>query len=82
MLVKSQGLLAKKTYGYQERNEEERAEFRKKLEEVEDERLVYVDEAGFDNREDYSYGYSPSLGKDVTLSSVEKKEKEPVGLVL
>ena len=40
------GITRKKTYGYQERNEEERDKFRKKLGEIEESRLVYVDEAG------------------------------------
>jgi len=53
----------KKTYSYQERNPEERAKFLQKLENVEESKLVYVDEAGFDNREDYPYGYSPYMRK-------------------
>jgi len=50
---KKVGITRKKTYGYQERDEEKRVEFREKLERIANNRKVYVDEAGFDNREDY-----------------------------
>ena len=53
VMVKNWELLEKKTYGYQERDEEKREEFREKLEKLANSRKVYVDEAGFDNREDY-----------------------------
>lgn len=65
----------KKTYGYQERDEEERALFRKKLEKIEPNKIVYVDEAGFDNREDYPYGYSPKGERCYALKSGKKKER-------
>jgi len=53
VMVKNWELLEKKTYGYQERDEEKRVEFREKLEKIANNRKIYVDEAGFDNREDY-----------------------------
>ena len=31
----------------------------KKISKIDKKRRVYVDEAGFDNRENYPYGYSP-----------------------
>ena len=34
-------------------------EEKQKLSQIEEQRKVYLDEAGFDNREDYGYGYSP-----------------------
>ena len=40
-----------------------------------------MDEAGFDNREDYPYGYSPR-GERCHALKCGKKEKEQVGLVL
>ena len=55
---KKVGIARKKTYGYQERDEEKRVEFREKLEKIANNRKIYVDEAGFDNREDYPYGQS------------------------
>jgi hypothetical protein len=58
-LVASWELLEKKTYGYEERNEKERTEVLEKLGKVEKNKIIYVDEAGFDNRDDYPYGYSP-----------------------
>jgi hypothetical protein len=48
----------KKTYGYQERSEEKRREFYLKISQKEAEELVYVDESGIDNREDYGYGWN------------------------
>lgn len=47
----------KKTYGYKERNEEKRAEFMKVIATKHTENLVYIDESGIDNTEDYEYGY-------------------------
>ena len=65
----------KKTYGYEERDEEERQKFREKLSKVEKNKLVYVDEAGFDNRDDYPYGYSPKGEKCLGLKSGKKRER-------
>jgi hypothetical protein len=48
----------KKTYGYQERDESKRQSFIEQLANWADEMVVYVDEAGMDNREDYSYGWN------------------------
>ncbi len=47
----------KKTYGYQERDELKRQEFQERLKSKQPHQIVYVDEAGIDNREDYPYGY-------------------------
>jgi transposase len=69
------GITRKKTYGYQERNEVERAEFLEKLEKVKDSQLVYVDEAGFDNREDYPYGYSPKGERCYAFKSGKRTER-------
>lgn len=49
--------LEKKPYGYQERNEEKRREFRAKISLKKHSELVYIDESGMDNREDYGYGW-------------------------
>lgn len=48
----------KKTYGYRERDELKRVEFEERLKTKMDAELVYVDEAGIDNRDEYPYGYS------------------------
>lgn len=37
--------------------------------------LVYVDEAGFDNREDYPYGYSPKGERCYALKSGKRTER-------
>ena len=52
-------LREKKTYGYRERDEEKRLEFIERLKEKDPSQLVYLDEAGLDNRSEYAYGYSP-----------------------
>ena len=46
-----------KTYGYQERDEIKREEFKERLKTKSPHQIVYVDEAGIDNREEYPYGY-------------------------
>ena len=48
----------KKTYGYRERDEEKRQQFREKISKKKKEQLVYIDESGIDNREDYGYGWN------------------------
>ena len=37
--------------------------------------MVYVDEAGFDNRDDYPYGYSPKGERCYALKSGQRKER-------
>jgi transposase len=69
------GITRKKTYGYQERNEEEREELRQKLRQIGEQRKVYLDEAGFDNREDYDYGYSPRGERCYALKCGKKRER-------
>ena len=53
------GLPEKKTYGYRERDEEKRREFRAKISQKKPSELVYIDESGMDNRENYGYGWNP-----------------------
>lgn len=48
----------KKTYGYRERNEAERAAFLEQLKAYSYDEVVYVDEAGVDDTEDYPYGWN------------------------
>lgn len=55
--LKNLDLHAKKIYGYEERNEEKRAEFLKVISAESPKNLVYIDESGIDNTEDYPYGY-------------------------
>lgn len=47
----------KKTYGYRERNQQQRSELIKYISQYAQQRLVYVDEAGVDDTEDYPYGW-------------------------
>lgn len=53
------GSLEKKTYGYRERDETKRQAFQEQLKTKRLPQIVYVDEAGIDNRADYPYGYGP-----------------------
>ena len=64
-----------KTYGYQERDEEQRKQFLDKLARIAPKNLVYVDEAGFDNRDDYPYGYSPKGERCYAFKSGKKRER-------
>jgi len=43
----------KKTYSYEEQNEEERQQFIKMMNEEKHEDLVYIDQSGMDNRDVY-----------------------------
>ena len=54
--------IKKKTYGYRERDEDKRKKFLAKIRDKRPEQLVYIDESGMDNREDYGYGWN-ELGK-------------------
>lgn len=51
----------KQTYAYQERDEQKRAEFARRLAMVEKEQIVYAASAGMDNRDNYGYGDSPCI---------------------
>ncbi|WGJ61740.1 IS630 family transposase [Wolbachia endosymbiont of Frankliniella intonsa] len=66
---------AKKTYGYKERNEEKRAEFLKIIATKEPQNLVYIDESGIDNTEDYPYGYSQKGQRFYALKSGKKTQR-------
>lgn len=48
----------KKTYGYRERDEGKRQAFLEQLATKARESIVYADEAGMDNRDDYAYGWN------------------------
>ena len=43
---------------YEERKEDLREEFRNKLNDIDEEKIVYVDESGFDTKNIREYGYS------------------------
>ncbi len=65
----------KKSYGYQERDEEKRREFKKKISKIDKKCLIYLDEAGFDNRENYPYGYSPIGERCYGIKSGKRTER-------
>ncbi len=72
---KKLGITQKKTYGYQERDEEKRGKFREKLEKIANNRKIYVDKAGFYNREDYPYGSSLKGERCQALRSGKRTER-------
>ncbi|HEY9626916.1 MAG TPA: IS630 family transposase [Coleofasciculaceae cyanobacterium] len=49
----------KKTYGYRQRDEAKRSDFLAQLGDPQAPHLIYVDESGMDERDNYGYGYSP-----------------------
>ena len=49
--LKKSTLPVKKTYSYEEQNEEERQQFIKTMKEEKNEDLVYIDQSGVDNRD-------------------------------
>ena len=59
----------KKTYGYQERDEERRKQFVEQLASKAPASVVYVDEAGMDNRDEYAYGWNPRGARFHALKS-------------
>jgi transposase len=69
----------KKTTLYQERNEEKRAEFKKQLELLDPETLVYVDEAGVDNRLFREYGRAPKGQK--ILANIPGRKRERYSII-
>jgi len=67
--MKKLGITRKKTYGYRERDEEKRKQFIERINQIDQSKIVYVDEAGFDNQDDYPYGYSPKGTRCYALKS-------------
>ncbi|BAS59692.1 hypothetical protein NIES2135_07780 [Leptolyngbya boryana NIES-2135] len=65
----------KKTYVYRERDELKRVEFEERLKTKMDAELVYVDEAGIDNRDEYPYGYSKLGQRCDALKSGKRTER-------
>jgi transposase len=65
----------KKTLRYQERDEEKRAEFKKKLEAIDPATLVYLDEAGVDNRLYREYARAPRGQKIIANVPGKKRER-------
>ena len=75
MLFKRLDIVEKKTYGYQERDELQREAFKERLKTTLPHQLVYVDEAGTDNREDYAYGYCEVGERFHALKSGKRTER-------
>jgi transposase len=56
--LKKLGIHIKKTFLYQERDEEKRKEFREKVGKIKEENLIFIDETGIDDNEFYKYGWA------------------------
>ncbi|XDE65107.1 IS630 family transposase [Arthrospira platensis BEA 1257B] len=56
-------------------DEEKRRKFEEKLSKTDKKRLIYVDESGFDNRDDYPLGYSPKGERCHALKSGKRTER-------
>ena len=65
----------KKTYGYQERDDHKRQAFQDRLTSKWAGQIVYVDEAGIDNRDEYPYGYCPIGQRFYALKSGKRSER-------
>ncbi len=65
----------KKTYGYLESDELKRQEFQERLKTKLPAQIVYVDEAGIDNREEYPYGYCEVGQRFYALKSGKRTER-------
>jgi hypothetical protein len=65
-------LLEKKTYGYRERDEAKRQAFVAQLSTLPPSKIVYLDESGMDNRDEYGYPSS------VTLRNTKQQESQTI----
>ena len=63
----------KKTYGYQERDEVKRIKFKEEIALYVPQDIVYIDEFGMDNREDYSYGWNAQGKQFYALKSGKRQ---------
>ena len=59
IILKKLDTRIKKTFLYQERDEEKCKEFKGKIAEIKEENLVYIDESGIDDNEFYACGWAP-----------------------
>ena len=69
----------KKTTLYKERDEVKRTEFQKKLEQIAPDTLVYIDEAGLDNRLYREYGRAPRGQK--VYANIPGKKRERISII-
>lgn len=65
----------KKTYGYRERDDLKRQAFQEQLKTKSAGQIVYVDEAGIDNREEYPYAYCEIGQRYHALKSGKRTER-------
>ena len=65
--------LEKKTYGYKERDESKRQTFLEKLSGIDPKMIIYADESGMDNRDEYDYGWNERGKRFYALKSGTRK---------
>ncbi len=75
MRCKRSESVEKKTYGYRERDALKHHEFQDQLKTKAVNQIVYIDEAGIDNREDYPYGYCEIGQRLCALKSGKRTER-------
>ena len=75
MPCRKSALREKKTYGYRERDEAQRQEFMECVKEKDPRQIVYLDEAGIDNRSEYPYGYSLKGERVYAVKDGKRKER-------
>ena len=65
----------KKTYGYIERDEQQRSDYKQHLKSFPPEKRVYLDEAGMDNREDSQFVWWPVGERFEALKSGRRQQR-------
>lgn len=68
-------IVKKKTFGYKERNEEQRSVYLEKIAQKQRESLVYLDESGLDDNESYDYGWGPKGPRIYGMKNAERKKR-------
>lgn len=70
----------KKTYSYRQRDQEKRLAFIAQVGNPQAKRLIYVDESGMDERDNYSYSYAPAGERCYDLKSGQRQGQTADGI--
>ena len=66
---------SRQTYGYQERDQKERQEFLSQLSKLSPKSIVYIDESGMNNQQQYDYGWNQKGERFYSLKSGKRQER-------
>ncbi|MBW4571527.1 MAG: IS630 family transposase [Tolypothrix carrinoi HA7290-LM1] len=69
------GFTRKKTFGFRERDEDKRQAFVAQLSTLPREKIVYLDESGMDNRDEYEYGWNEKGQRFHALRSGQRERR-------